>query len=221
MTAVSAARRRGRPARPEPDGSRLRWPGAARRFALFGEVLWTGILVTATGLPILTLPAALVAGRRHLERYLRAEESGVGGFLRDWRRALPGGLVVAAAAVALAVVFAIDVAIAAAGGIPGAPVVLAVGVAGLVAVPVVLLLAVLGWGPDTGWLVAVRGVPRRVRADPAGPGLLVVAVGLTAVAAWQLPPLLVPALGCLVFAAVAVAERRAPRLAAVEEPPTR
>jgi hypothetical protein len=36
----------------------------------------------------------------------------------------------------------------------------------------------------------------------------VVAVGLTALAGWQLPPLIVPAVGCLCFALVVVRARR-------------
>ena len=44
MSVVSGRRTR-RTRRPEIDGSVLRWPGAASRFALFGEVMWTGVLM--------------------------------------------------------------------------------------------------------------------------------------------------------------------------------
>lgn len=201
------ARRR----RPEVDGSTLRWPGAANRFALFGEVLWVGILVVVCSLPIVTLPAALAAGIRHLRRFLAAEASGVRLYLADVRRAFAGGAAVVGAAVVASAVLWFDVRLASSGALPGGPVVGAVGVVGLVAVGLALVVAAAGWSPEGGWRRAVRAVPARVAADAAGAAYLVVALGLTAVVTWQLPPLIVPGLGCLVFAVVAIGERRRER----------
>ncbi|GAA1961353.1 hypothetical protein GCM10009717_30120 [Agromyces allii] len=202
-----AGRRPKRARRPEVDGSTLRWPGAANRFALFGEVLWVGILVVACSLPIVTLPAALAAGIRHLHRFLAAEASGVRLFLGDVRRGLPGGVAVGAAAVVLAAVLWLDVRLAASGALPGGPVVGAVGALGLVALAVALLLAASAWTPERGWRPALRSVPARFAGDPVGALYLVVALGLAAVVTWQLPPLVVPGVGCLVFAVVATGER--------------
>jgi hypothetical protein len=200
--------RRTRRRRPEVDGSTLRWPGAANRFALFGEVLWVGILVVACSLPIVTLPAALAAGIRHLRRFLAAEASGVKLYLADVRRALAGGVVVGLAVVAAALVLWFDVRLAASGALPGGPVVGAVGVIGLVAVGLALVLAAARWTPELGWRPALRAIPAAAAGDPVGAAYLVVALGLTVVVTWQLPPLIVPGIGCLVFAVVATAERR-------------
>ena len=53
----------------------MRFPGATGAFALFGEVLLVGLLITVGGILLVTLPAALAAGIRHLRRYLNAEAS--------------------------------------------------------------------------------------------------------------------------------------------------
>lgn len=197
-----------RKARPEIDGSVLRWPGAVNRFALFGEVMWVGILVVACSLPLITAPAAVAAGIRHLRRYLVAEASGAGLFLRDVRRALAGGALVGAATLAVGVLLAWDVLLAASGALPGGPVVGTVGVLGLLAVGVAVLAASAEWSPERGWRAALRAMPAAIAADPVGTAYLAAAVVLTAVVSWQLLPLIVPGTGCLVFAIVAVRERR-------------
>ena len=134
-------------------------------------------------------------------------------FFGDVRRALPGGLAVGAAAVVLAAILWFDVQLAASGALPGGAVVGAVGALGLVALALALLLAASAWTPERGWRAALRSVPGRLAGDPAGAVYLVVAVALTSVVTWQLPPLIVPGIGCLVFAVVAtgVRERRARR----------
>lgn len=197
-----------RPRRPEVDGSVLRWPGAANRFALFGEVMWVGILVVAFSLPIVTAPAALAAGIRHLRRFLVAEVSSVGAFARDVRDALIGGVVVALVVVVVAAVLVWDLLLVVGGTLPGGMVVGAVGVLGLVALGVALVVAASRWTPERGWWAAVRAVPAAIGADAVGAAYLVAAVVLTVVVTWQLVPLVVPGVGCLVFATVAVGERR-------------
>jgi len=194
--------------KPEIDGSILRWPGAVNRFALFGEVMWVGILVVACSLPLVTAPAALAAGIRHLRRHLLAEASGVGLFLGDLRRAIPAGLVVGAVALVVSAVLVWDILMATGGALPGGPLVGAVGIVGLIVVWLAVLVAAAGWSPERGWRVAVRAVPARIGADAVGSTYLVVALVLTAVITWQLLPLLIPGVGCLVFATVAVGERR-------------
>ncbi|MBU1249725.1 MAG: hypothetical protein KJ659_10100 [Actinobacteria bacterium] len=194
--------------RVEPDGSARRWPGAAGGFALLGEVLWVGILVTIASLPILTLPGALAAGTRSLRRYLRAERSGVVEFRDDLARAVLPGLVVGLAAVGLVGLGVASAAIALGYGLPGGEMVAIAALALVGAASTVTLALAATWRPAIGWSGAARGVLHDLAADASGTALLVVAIVLTGVCAWQYPPLIVPALGCLAFAAAVVVERR-------------
>ncbi|WP_246854752.1 hypothetical protein [Naasia sp. SYSU D00057] len=198
---------RARRPRPQRDGSGLRWPGAQGAFALFTEVLWTGILVAVASLPVVTLPAALAAGSRSLRSYLRAEESGFRPFARDFRAAVAGGAVVGLGAVAVAALLAFDVLLAVGGRLPGGALVGAVGAGGLAVLAAALLLAADAWTPEAGWRRALRTLPADVRRDPFAAGAALLGVALLAVFTWQLPPLIVPALGCAVFAVVAARGR--------------
>ena len=184
-----------------------RFPGARSAFGLLGEVLLVGILVTLVSLPVLTLPAALAAGVRHLRRYLAAEDSGLEWFWRDVRAALVGGLGVGAASAVLVLVLVLDIDLAATGLLPGGPIVGLVGWAGLAALALVLFTAAGRWTPELGWLGALRSVPGTVRDDLAGAAYLVATAGFAGVVTWQLAPLVVPALGCVALAIVAVPER--------------
>ncbi|WP_240659004.1 DUF624 domain-containing protein, partial [Microbacterium sp. CPCC 204701] len=128
-----------------------RFPGAKGAFALFGEVLLTGMLVLAGGLAVLTLPAALAAGIRHLRRYVNAEASHARTFWQDYRRALPGGLVVGLVALVVALVLVLDIDLAGSGALPGGPAIAVIGWAGVVAGAVALLTAAGSWTPERGW----------------------------------------------------------------------
>lgn len=191
----------------DADESTPRWPGAASRFALFAEVLWVGVLVSVVSIALLTAPAALAAGSAHLRRFLAGETSSVGAFFRDVKAALPGGLPVAAATGILLMLLLVNVSIAQTGALPAAEFMLAISAVLIVAVLVALLLIAGSWTAASGWMASVRGLPARIRADLPGVVLVAVAVLLTGVVAWQLPPLVVPGIGCLVFALVAVSER--------------
>ena len=185
-----------------------RYPGAKGAFALFGEVLWTGLLITIAALPIITLPAALAAGIRHLRRYINAEESHARTFWHDWRQALlPGGLVVGAAAAVLAVVLTIDIAVAGTGALPGGPIIALIGWAALVIGATALLLTASAWTPETGWRTAVSDALRSARTDLIGTAYLAIATILVGVLTWMLIPLILAGLGCAAFAAVAVPAR--------------
>jgi hypothetical protein len=188
-----------------------RYPGAKGAFALFGEVLLTGLLITVAGILVVTLPAALAAGIRHLRRYVDAEQSHTRTFWADWRKALPGGLVVGLAATVIALVLALDIVLANTGALPGGPVIGVVGWAGLVVGAVALLAASAGWRPETGWRAAVRGIPATLVGDPMGGVYFAVAAVLTGVVTWMLPPLIIAGLGCSAFAVVAIPARRARR----------
>jgi uncharacterized membrane protein YesL len=185
-----------------------RHPGATGAFALFGEVLFTGLLVAAGGLAVVTLPAALAAGIRHLHRYADADASHARLFWRDWRAALPGGLVVGLAGVALALVLALNIDLAGSGALPGGAAIAVVGWAGAVALGVALLAAAGAWTPETGWRPAVRGIPAAIAADPVGALYLAATVVFVGVLTWMLPPLLLVALGCAAFAVMAIPVRR-------------
>lgn len=200
-----------RPQRQPVDGSRLRWPGAAAGFSLFGEVLWIGVIVTVVGLPLLTLPAALAAGVRSLRRYLRAERSGLAEFWRDVRSAVLPGMVTALAVIGALGLIGASALVASTTSLPGRELVLVVCALATVAVLTALVALASLWPPTLGWAEAARALRPALTADAGGTVLLVVAVGLTAIAAWQLPPLIVPALGCLAFAAAVVVERRIAR----------
>lgn len=184
-----------------------RFPGARSAFGLLGEVLLIGILVSLVSLPVITLPAALAAGVRHLRRYLRAEDSALGWFWRDVRASLVGGIGVGAASVVLAAVLALDIDLASTGVLPGGPVVAVVGWAGLAALVLVLFTAAGRWMPQLGWLGALREALRAIRDDPVGAAYLLATGVFAVVVTWQLAPLVVPALGCVALAIVAAPER--------------
>lgn len=195
------------PAAPAP--ARTRHPGAVGAFALFGEVMWTGILIALCSLPIITMPAAVAAGIRHLRRYVQARDSRVVLYFADVRSALlPGGIGVGVGAVVVVGMLVLQLVVVPGTGLAGADAVLLVAVALVVAVLTLLALAAASWTPARGWRFALGMAVHRVAADPVGALLAVVAVGLTALAAWQLPPLLVPALGCLAFALTVITARR-------------
>jgi hypothetical protein len=188
-----------------------RFPGATGAFALFGEVLLTGLLVTVAGIAVITLPAALAAGIRHLRRYLHAEASPVRFFWRDVRSALPGGLLVGLAAVVVTGLLLLDIDLAGSGMLPGGPVIAVIGWTGLVIAAVVLLSAAGAWTPERGWRTALAGVPASLRGDLRGALFLAATAAFVGVATWMLVPLIVPALGCAVLAVVAIPERRRAR----------
>ncbi|WP_236683100.1 hypothetical protein [Demequina globuliformis] len=188
------------------------WPGAQGGFALWGEVLMTGVMMTVASLGVVTMPAAVAAGSRHLNAYLRAERSEWAVFWRDVRAALPGGLGVGIAAVVLIAILAIDIQLAATGLLPGASVIAAVGWLGLIATAVVLLTAAGQWDPEAGWRAALMRALSQLRGDVGGAAYLAATVGFVGVCTWSLPALLIPALGCAVLALVAIPARpRRPR----------
>jgi hypothetical protein len=184
-----------------------RLPAAKNGFALFGEVLLVGLLMIVVSLPILTFPIALAAGSRHLRRFLAAEGSGLALFWSDVRAGLVGALGVGAATAALVLVLILDIDMASSGYLPGGAVVMAFGYGGLAVLAVVLFTMAAQWTPESTWRAALRGVPAHLRADPVGAGYLLATGVFAVVVTWQLAPLVVPALGCIAFAIVAIPER--------------
>ena len=186
----------------------MRFPGATGAFALFGEVLLTGLLITVGGILLVTLPAALAAGIRHLRRYLNAEASPQRQFWREYLKALPGGLVLGVAGLLLVLVLILDIDLAGSGALPGGIAVAAVGWVGLAAVAVTLLAGAGAWAPESGWRAAVRAVPAALTADVAGALFLLATAVFVCVVTWVLVPLVIPALGCAALAVVAIPARR-------------
>jgi hypothetical protein len=107
----------------------------------------------------------------------------------------------------LVLVLLLDIDLANSGVLPGGPVVAAVGWLGLAAIALTLFAAAGLWTPGHGWRGALRSVPAAVAADPIGAAYLVATAVFASVVTWQLLPLVVPALGCVALAIVAVPER--------------
>ena len=187
----------------------MRFPGATGAFALFGEVLLVGLLVTVGGILLVTLPAALAAGIRHLRRYLNAEASPQRQFWRDYLKALPGGLVVGVAGLLLVLLLILDIDLAELRCAPGRH---------------------RGRGRRMGRprrrrrraarrrgrldsrsrlaSRAARGVPHH--CAPTSPALSSSPPRRcsSCVVTWVLVPLVIPALGCAALAVVAIPARR-------------
>lgn len=204
----AAARRAARSGSgPTQDAPHALFPGARDRFALFGEVLLIGLIITITSLPLVTLPAALAAGIRHLRRLTRAEDARFALYVHDVRRALAGGAVVGIAALVATAILLLDIDLARSGFLPGAALVETIGWLGLAVLGTALLAMSAAWAPETGWRPTARAALRTVRADPRGGLLLTAAAGFVVVITWALPPLIIAGLGCAALAAVAAPER--------------
>ncbi|MEV0643771.1 hypothetical protein AB0I28_00770 [Phytomonospora sp. NPDC050363] len=180
---------------------------AAARFALLAECALTGLWVALTAWPVVTAPAAFAAGCAHLRRHLDGYRCGVREYASDFASSLRGSWAHGLAALAALGLLAVD-AVAVRSGLPGGTPVLA-GLAALTAATAVVgLRASADWRPGARWSELLRDARSAALADAGGSGLLLGGLLVVAVVTWQLPPLLVPAVGCLVGAAVAVERRR-------------
>ncbi|WP_326724326.1 hypothetical protein OHT59_38125 [Streptomyces sp. NBC_00243] len=178
----------------------------AERFAVFAECLLTGVWIAVASLPLVTYPAAFAAGARHLRRRTAHEAGGWREFTADFRTAVRGGWIAGAAGWAAAAAVWVDVQ-AVRAGIPGGPLVGAVGLFALIGLAVAGLRAAAVWEPGASWRVLLSDAGRRTVLDPAGSFLLVGGLAVVACSAWLIAPLAVPVLGAVAAAAVAVEER--------------
>ncbi|WP_406205745.1 hypothetical protein OG331_39140 [Streptomyces sp. NBC_01017] len=178
----------------------------AEKFGVFAECLLTGVWIAVASLGVVTYPPALAAGARHLRRRIAHEGGGLREFVADFRVAVRRGWVVGLAGWAVAGAVRVDVQ-AARAGIPGGPLVGAIGVFALIGAVVSLLRAAAVWTPDAGWRGLLAGAGRRTVLDPAGTFLIIGGLAVVAASAWFAAPLAVPVLGAVVAAAVAVEER--------------
>ncbi|MFI2434213.1 hypothetical protein [Streptomyces sp. NPDC018693] len=178
----------------------------AERFAVFAECLLTGVWIAVVSLGVVTYPAAFAAGARHLRRRIAHEGGGWREFAADFRAAVRGGWLVGLAGwVAVAVAWVDIQAVRA--GLPGGPLVGALGLFALIGALVAGLRAAAVWTPGAAWRSLLAAAGRRTVLDPAGSFLLTGGAAVVAVSGWFVAPLAVPVLGCVAAAAVAVEER--------------
>ncbi|MFM9448554.1 hypothetical protein [Streptomyces acidiscabies] len=178
----------------------------AERFAVFAECLLTGVWIAVACLGVVTYPAALAAGSRHLARRTSHVDGGLREFVADFRTALRGGWAVGLAGWAAVVAVWVDV-WAVRAGLPGGPLIGAIGVFALIGAAVALLRAAAVWTPGDRWRELLAGSGRRTVLDPAGSFLVVAGLAVVVMSAWFIAPLGVPVLGAVVAAALAVEER--------------
>ncbi|MGW2832858.1 hypothetical protein [Streptomyces sp. NPDC001286] len=178
----------------------------AERFAVFAECLLTGVWIAVASLGVVTYPAAFAAGARHLRRRTTHQGGGRREFADDFRTALRGGWAVGLGGWVAAAVVWVDVQ-AVRAGIPGGPLVGAVGLFALIGAVVAGLRASAVWAPGESWRDLLGAAGRRTVLDPAGSFLLIGGLALVALSAWFVAPLAVPVLGAVAAAAVAVEER--------------
>lgn len=215
---IASSRKQARSARSQAtsgigptDAAATTWPGAKQRFALFGEVLLTGIIVLVLSLPIVTIPLAVAVGKRHLMRILRADGSQLALVGGDLREGFLGGVGIGCAWLAITGVLLIDLLLVGSGALPGGVAVGAIAAVLLAAVTVLMLWVAASWTPGLGWRASVRVGLAALRTDAVGSVYLVVAAGLVVLFTWMLPPLVIPAFGCLCFAVAAISVRHAAR----------
>ena len=187
------------------------WPGARQRFALFGEVMLTGIVVLLVALPLVTIPLAVAVGTRHLMRFLRAEGSQLSLVAGDVREGVVGGVGVGCAWLAASGILLLDLLLVASGALPGGVAVGAIAAALVVSLTVLMLWTAASWTPARGWRGAVRAGFASLRTDLVGSAYLLVGAALVVLFTWMLPPLVVPAFGCVCFAVAAISARHAAR----------
>ncbi|MEV0906652.1 hypothetical protein [Streptomyces hokutonensis] len=178
----------------------------AERFGVFAECLLTGVWIAVASAGVVTYPAAFAAGARHLRRRTGHVGGGWREFVADFRAAVRGGWVVGLAGWGAGAAVWVDVQ-AVRAGLPGGPLVGAVGVFALLGLVVAGMRAAAVWAPGDTWRTLLAEAGRRTVLDPAGSFLLVGGLVLVGCSALLIAPLAVPVLGAVAAAAVAVEER--------------
>jgi hypothetical protein len=178
----------------------------AERFGVFAECLLTGVWIAVASLGVVTYPAAFAAGARHLRRRTAHEGGGWREFVADFRAAVRGGWLAGLVGWGAVAVVRVDVQ-AVRHGLPGGPLVGAVGIFALIGLVVAGMRAAAAWTPEDRWRELLADAGRRTVLDPAGSFLLVGGLVLVGCSALLIAPLAVPVLGAVAAAAVAVEER--------------
>jgi hypothetical protein len=181
-----------------------------RRFTLFAECLTAGLLTMFAALPVVTLLAALSAGCAHVRAHVDGESTALKSYAERLRAAYPGSWRLSLGVAAGFAVLGVDALILRA-GVPGGGAVAVACVLAAAMLAVLTLRAAATWTPERTWIATVRAAARHSAVDdPGGSLLMVLAVGLLVLITWQLPPLVIPMLGCVLMAAVAVDRRARP-----------
>ncbi|MER6226481.1 hypothetical protein ABT189_39045 [Streptomyces sp900105755] len=178
----------------------------AERFGIFAECLLTGVWIAVASLGVVTYPAAFAAGARHLRRRTGQVRGGWREFVADFRVAVRRGWLVGLAGWGAVAAAWTDVQ-AARAGLPGGPLVGAVGLFAVIGLVVAGLRAAAVWAPGDRWRALLTAAGRRTVRDPGGSFLLVGGAVLVVCSALLIAPLAVPVLGAVAAAAVAVEER--------------
>ncbi|CAM5278507.1 hypothetical protein [Streptomyces atroolivaceus] len=183
--------------------------GLMRHLELPAEVLFIGVLVSIASLPLVTSLAAAGAGATLLREMTETERTPTvrrfGALLVESLRQ-PTALLAPTAAVAVA---GLDL-LALAAGVPGGRVVGVLTALALIFVVLVGLRSAARWRPGTAWRAALSGAAESVARDWKGSLMLVGAVVVLGVVAFEVPAFTVILPGLLVLAAVAV-EGRSPK----------
>lgn len=176
---------------------------------LFADVLSVGLATAVACLPLVTAPAALSSACAVLRGVGQGQPATAGRYFALLRRRLRvGDLAAGAVAVAGALLCVADLALAGA-GLPGATLFAVVAAVIGTGALVVGLRACARPESLTGWPTAVRAAARDAVRDPAGCGLVLLALATAALCAWMLIPLAFLAPGPLALSLTAVDVRLA------------
>ncbi|WP_245701276.1 hypothetical protein [Sanguibacter gelidistatuariae] len=184
-------------------------PGSFGKFALFSEVLLTGVYVMVLSLAVVTALPAVTAGVGHLRRHLRGERDGVAELWEDFKAACSGVWVVAVGSIVAFCLVGLNLWAVSTEALPGGAVVGVVSAGLGVTLSVGLLRAASVWTPGDRWFSLVRRGVREIGADPAGSAMLFAAVVMCVVLVWMLKPLVMIVGGLVAFAVVGVEFRTA------------
>ncbi|ANS63206.1 hypothetical protein SLINC_0982 [Streptomyces lincolnensis] len=178
------------------------------RMTLFADMLSVGLATAVVCLPVVTIPAALSTACAVLRGAGEGQPATAGRYFAVLRRRLrPGDLAAGAVALAGALLFVADLALARA-GLPGAPLFAVVAAAIGMAALVVGLRACARPESLTDWPAAVRGAALDAVRDVGGSALVLLAVATAVLCAWMMVPLAFLAPGPLALALTAVHVRR-------------
>jgi hypothetical protein len=186
--------------------STSRFPGFAARFAVFAECLLVGVWVVLASLPLVTYPAAVAAGGRHLRRHLDHQAGGVREFLADFRAAVRHGWAVGLAGWVALWLLWLNLATVRA-GLPGGGLVGVIGVVAFLVALVTGVRAAVSWWPGASWRALLGAAARRTVLDPAGSLLLVAGFAVVVVSGRIVLPFAVPVVGAVIAGALAVEAR--------------
>lgn len=174
--------------------------GWRHRWALSTECVLVGIYIVVAALPLITIPAALVAGVEYLRRWSAGEDANLVHFGRTFGQAIRTLWRHGLLWLAVTAVLVLDITLAVLGPLPMADPILVLLIGLLLFVQVILLRMAASTVP-------FREVVLLCVRDWSGSVLLAAAVVMATVAAWQVLPLVVPALGLLALAAEATRVR--------------